>query len=472
MSRKSVLLMRLCRGLVFLLGACFTLDAWAALSVSPSSVTGTIHYNTVPPSLTITAPSASTVAAANQTLVGSMSTAGSLSINGVNVPLDQDHAFSYPVTLTVGPNSFVFLGVDTSGNRVTLTKTLTLEFTIDVGVAAAGETITITDTATGATVTGVVGPDGTFSTVLPGATSDNLSIVLTDGSGNQSTPVYQHGDDAPLSLAVTSPSDGASIAGDSIAVTGTYTGPQGMGITVNGQVASLANGQWALDGVQLAPGSNTLSIVATTPGGSSTTQTLTVTSTAASQLTLTGGPALTGFAPLNVVFQYQFTGSTTPVSFSIDYDGDGTYDHTLFQWDSTFNHTYTIPGVYLAKLLITDDTNAQYTAEVKVVVQDPNQMDAMFRRIWTDMTSALAHGNKAAAMNDLDSTAQQNYGPVFDQLMASMPSIVGSFSPFAQSDIGSGTAEYAIVRTQDGQENVYFVYFVRGTDGIWRIDSM
>ena len=452
-----------------LAGLAMPLDAAATAAYSPNSVTGTIHYAPVPPALTITAPSAATVIGP-QTLAGSLSTAGSVSVNGVNVPLNPDHSFSFPLNLNVGPNSLVVLGVDTSGNRVTLTKSLTLEFTINVGVSAAGESITVTDIATGATVSGIVGAEGTFSTVLPGAAGDNLSIVLTDGSGNSTTPFYLHGDDAPLSLTVTSPSDGASIAGDSIAVTGTYTGPAGTGITVDGVAASLANGQWIADGVPLASGSNNVVVVGTTLGGSVATQTFTVISTGTNLLSLTGTPALTGNAPLNVTFQYQFTGSTTLTNFSINY-GDGT-SHAQTQWDSSFNHTYNIPGVYLATLTVTDDTDAQFTAVVKVTVQDPNAMDAMFRRMWTDMTTALAHGNKSAAMIDLDSTAQQNYGPVFDALLPNMQQITSSFSPLLGGSLSGTVSEYTVVRVVNGQATVSFVYFVLGIDGIWRLDSM
>src|SRR6185437_14746191 len=91
MSRKSVLLSRLGCGFVFILGTTFALDASAALSVSPSSVTGIIHYDPAQPTLSVTGPTAGTVNTAQQILVGTLSTAGNVSINGVNVPLDPSH---------------------------------------------------------------------------------------------------------------------------------------------------------------------------------------------------------------------------------------------------------------------------------------------------------------------------------------------------------------------------------------------
>lgn len=41
-----------------------------------------------------------------------------------------------------------------------------------------------------------------------------------------------------------------------------------------------------------------------------------------------------------------------------------------------------------------------------------------------------------------------------------------------QSSVGSLNAEYIVVRNQTGQKNAYFVDFIKGMDGVWRIDSM
>jgi hypothetical protein len=79
---------------------------------------------------------------------------------------------------------------------------------------------------------------------------------------------------------------------------------------------------------------------------------------------------------------------------------------------------------------------------------------------------------QAAAMNVLDYTAQQNYGPVFDQLLSNMPTIIGSFSPPTQSSISSSSGEYFVIRTQNGQKNAYFLDFILDRDGAWRLDSM
>jgi hypothetical protein len=88
------------------------------------------------------------------------------------------------------------------------------------------------------------------------------------------------------------------------------------------------------------------------------------------------------------------------------------------------------------------------------------------------MITALSVGNKAATMNVLDYTAQQNYGPVFDALLPQMQHITNSFSPLFRSSLSGSMGEYSVVRVINGQANVYFVYFIRDTSGTWRLDAM
>jgi hypothetical protein len=75
-------------------------------------------------------------------------------------------------------------------------------------------------------------------------------------------------------------------------------------------------------------------------------------------------------------------------------------------------------------------------------------------------------------MNCLDYAGQQNYSQAFDALLSNMSGIVSSFSVLLQSSINDGTAEYVIVRNQNGQNNLYFIDFVLDSDGVWRLESM
>lgn len=460
--------------------------------VSPASVTGTIQYDVVPPVITLSSPAGEFVTASAQAIAGKVSKPGTLSINGTNVALNPDGTFSYPLSLQPGANGFTLVATDLSGNVTTLTQTLVLQILVPVGTdmqfqpgtapgtltltgqpgaATQDETVTVTDVTTGVFATGTVNADGSYSVTIAGGSTDNFSVVLTGSDGTNGTPVYLHGNDAALNLSVTYPTNGAAINGDLVTVTGTYAGTADTGVTINGEPATVSNGQFVANNVSLTTGANTLTIVATEEGGLTTTQTLNVTRNGTSPLVLSAVSAA-GVAPLTVNFTYQYQGTTPLQTLEMSYLGNGTNDVVTSDPTTALSYTYAAPGIYPATLTLIDANGVQYQAVLDVVVQDPAQMDAMFKTIWGDMTAGLASGNKGAAMSVLDYTAQQNYGPVFDALLPNMNGIVTTFSSLLRSNISSDAAEYAIHRVSNGQDALYFVYFIKDINGVWHLDEM
>jgi len=53
-----------------------------------------------------------------------------------------------------------------------------------------------------------------------------------------------------------------------------------------------------------------------------------------------------------------------------------------------------------------------------------------------------------------------------------MAPIVASFSPLQGIKIGSNLAEYGVTRMIAGERRLFLIYFIRGVDGVWRLDSM
>ena len=56
--------------------------------------------------------------------------------------------------------------------------------------------------------------------------------------------------------------------------------------------------------------------------------------------------------------------------------------------------------------------------------------------------------------------------------MPNYTAIAGSFSPLKRLAISADIGEYAINRTIDGVNRIFFIYFLLEADGVWRIDSM
>lgn len=104
------------------------------------------------------------------------------------------------------------------------------------------------------------------------------------------------------------------------------------------------------------------------------------------------------------------------------------------------------------------------------VTVDPQ--DVPFRNQLQGFKTALAAGNKQAAMAFLSPTAQQAYGPVIDALMPHLAGIVASWSAPTRIHVSVEDAEYAVTRVHEGIVKVYILGFVLTDSGAWVIDSM
>lgn len=173
-----------------------------------------------------------------------------------------------------------------------------------------------------------------------------------------------------------------------------------------------------------------------------------------------------------MTFTYRLNSAIPAQSLSMDFDGDGTDEFTDADPATLISGGYSTPGVYLARLSVTDQQNQTTTAEVGIVVQDVVAMDTMFKDIWNSMNAALVAGDKATALTFLTARAQTIYDSVFDVLLPHMPDIVASFTSFQGVKIREGYAEYALNRTINGENHLFLIYFLKDADGVWRLEDM
>jgi len=302
--------------------------------------------------------------------------------------------------------------------------------------------------------------------LLPGLNTYNLSA--TDPAGNV-TVVVLHLTLATVSVSIASPPNGATINADTVTVSGTFQGPANTGITVNGIAAIVTGGTFIVAAVPLQPGANTLSAVATAPNGQSAAQTLSVTSTGPAPIHVTASIAQ-GLAPLDVAFTVSNTTGKGLLVVQADFAGSGSFG--FFSPDAPLSNRYTAPGTYRAAFNIVDSTGASFRQTVTIVVQDPAQVDQLLQQTWAGFTAALASRDKTQVLQYLNTQAQGRYGPVFDALLPQMPQIVASYSAPQTGLISDALGEYAINRMVSGVNRIFFIYFVKDVDGIWRIDSM
>lgn len=364
---------------------------------------------------------------------------------------------------TIAPS---FVGISPRDGSVIATKQVNIEVTIDDATASV-----MLESAGAVTGNSASGSYPTFSfpvTLNPGL--NTYTLTAYDRAGN-STSQTLHLSFNPVSVAITTPIAGATIAGDNALVSGTYQGPVNTGINVNGIVASQVGDRFYAE-VPLNPGANTLTATATTPEGMTAIQTVSVNRNGTAPIQVKVEP-MSGIAPLKTNFTVSIsTAAVTLRSIQIDFDGDGNIDYNSADPSVPASFTYATPGVYQANITVTDSLNNAFTQVVLVSVQDGVQMDQLFTTLLGGMNTALISGDVTKAGSFLNTAAKQKYLPVFQTLLAQMPQIIASYSPLRRVSITGEIGEYAINRTIGGRNKLFLIYFLKDSDGVWRLDAM
>jgi hypothetical protein len=311
-------------------------------------------------------------------------------------------------------------------------------------------------------------PPYTFNWTQVPAGGYALTAVATDNQGASTTSAPVGILVNALGLAIAGPADGAAVAGDRVTVSGSLSAPPNSGVSVNGVVAVVAGSDFYAHDVPISAGTQTLTATLTTLDGRTASQSITVTGAPAPGVQVRAEPQ-SGPAPLRVGFTITNTTSSPVQKVEADWDGNGTFDFTL---SGDFSLTYSTPRTYRTAVKVTLEDGSVFTQSFPIVVQDAEQMDRMFKSLWSGMNDALIAGDKATALNYLSPPARAKYGPVFDALMPHMAEIVGSYTEPQLGSYAEGMAEYAIGRPINGVNHVFLIYFLQDPSGVWRLDSM
>jgi hypothetical protein len=484
-------------------GATFTPDV--PLPEGPNSFTAQAHAfgrssNTVSASFTIDsiAPGFNTVTPANGSVFTTTSTitiAGSVDDSTAAVSLgsqSQGSSFSFAVTLAEGVNNFMLEAKDPAGN----TRSLALAYTYSPP-ANVPPTVSMTAPAGGASFSApasipvaanATDPDGTVvrveflrnGIVEATDTTAPFEATLTNVPAGTQTLTARAVDDrgattlaaavtvnvTATSITIMSPAADAVINADNVVVTGRIVALSNSGVSVNNTVASVdASGNFTAL-ISLTAGANTIAATLATADGTVLTVSRSVTSTGrTSPFSAIADPPI-GIAPLTVVFRIS---NPTGVAATVTSNVFNTF--TLPAGATASGSRAFAAGVFVATFTFTN-ASGTFTHNLVIESRDTAQMDQMFRAIWTGLNSALVAGDKTGAMRYLNGKAKTKFGPVFDVLMPFMSQIVASYSTLARSSITSDIGSYAVVRLDNDVRRIYFIYFMRDPDGVWRIDEM
>jgi hypothetical protein len=271
-----------------------------------------------------------------------------------------------------------------------------------------------------------------------------------------------------LELAVDSPADGTTIIGPDVTVSGSFINTTGMetGITVNGSPATVSGSRFIANHVPLTEGSNSIAITATDANGLTATTTRSVTTQAGNYIRITSNIE-SGTASLNI--SLRLDGSFNIASPQISVTGPVAVTITPDATTGEYTAMLTVEGVYSFTASAVGPDGEMYTDNVTVTAVNRWQLDNQLRAKWVNMRTSLAAGDVATAVTNFNPLTMEIYRAQFTSLSASLPSIAAGMGNIMLVKVEDDQAEYDMHDTINGTEYSFYLLFVKGGDGIWKI---
>ena len=319
---------------------------------------------------------------------------------------------------------------------------------------------------------GVVDFTGTL-TVYP--EEDTVyTITVTDPGGIVTAQATVTVIPGPITLTITSPTEGDTLSRPDVMVTGTVIHADGLetGVVVNGVVALVYGGQFVANHVPLVVGENTISVRAIDVNGEHGEEFITVTVEQANRYVELNTGTESSLAPLEISLTLvnNFTMSAQP---EMSYTGPAEAQFLDISEVDTWIFSITAPGIYVFTAEVQDANGATYSDRVAVLAYDRNILDALLQSKWDGMKTAMIAGNIDGAVHEFTYGQRQVFQEIFTIAQDRLPQIALDMQGIELIHQKNDTAEYRINRDviyKGSPETItFYIYFQREADGIWRI---
>lgn len=270
-----------------------------------------------------------------------------------------------------------------------------------------------------------------------------------------------------LDITITSPMDGEAVNKAKIIVKGTVnSGTRDVGITVNGIIAEISGNNWIANNIPLTIGPNTVTAVATDSFGSRISKSIAVNANSTTQFIELTANITSGVPPLQVYFSVST--SFTPVSYQMDFDGDGVVDYTGTAFQDVSN-AYTSEGIFCPTLSITDNQGNVYSDTIAITVMSKTEVDTLLKTKWEGMKQALTDKDVEKAIGYFIEQPKEMFRYNFELMKDLLPTIVQDMGEIKMTGVRDRVAEYEMIAMQDGIESSFYIEFIKDFDGIWKI---
>jgi hypothetical protein len=277
----------------------------------------------------------------------------------------------------------------------------------------------------------------------------------------------------PLTIQITSPSAGASIARPDTMVQGTITNSADTetGVTVNGMVALKENNNFTANHVPLKPGSNIITATVTDSAGHTTGTSIIVQADPTGNYIELSTDTITGIAPLEFTISVDASFTLPAIGATLTHTGPGTIE-VLSSTPDTFDIRLTTPGIYYFTATVTYQGNT-YTDVIAVQVLDKAAVEQSLKAKWNAMKAAMVASNVDTAVHSFVYEKRQKYQRLYSYLLPRLPNIANTMEPITFLKSQGSIINFRIYSDEvwGGQTYTlpYEVIFMIDVDGIWRI---
>ncbi len=293
----------------------------------------------------------------------------------------------------------------------------------------------------------------------------------TVGSSTTSVTVI----DAPT-LQIDAGIENSSIPDDNTAVSGTVQAPPNSAVLVNGRRVALdVTGHFFVDGVQLAPGANSIDVTLLSQQGNPTSRQVLVNRTDTKSFGVTIDRQ-EGIAPFDATLTISNRSNLTFDRVEIDFNGDGTPELTLTSLiDGTRDVVLRFPGggVYPVGVKVYDhNSTVIYSTTRRVLAWDPNTFAQRTLGVYTGMLERLRQGDVEAALTAVIGTSSDHFREIFTVLGADLRSTIEQLGAIRNVIFNEQIMQIFVVREVSGVNQTFTINLLLGEDGIWRIADM
>jgi PKD repeat protein len=274
---------------------------------------------------------------------------------------------------------------------------------------------------------------------------------------------------SPLTITITSPSDGETITKPDVMIKGTTTNSTGneTGVTVNGRVATIYGNQFIAGHVPLTEGANTITVTATDTAGNTATTFVTVNVRPGNYISLNSNIE-SGIAPLEVTLRIDGSFSLDESIINVTGPAQPEFlENTADEYRIRMN----VEGIYYFTAGVAGPDGNVYQDTIAIVVMNKTELDNLLRGKWTSMKNSLSTKDIENALTYISAHTKTSYREMFNALIDQLPLIVSTQIDFNLISIKNKVARYELVTAENGKIYSYEVIFINNTNGIWMIND-